>query len=324
MAPVADALNRGQPMLAKSSLRTDPTVVSMLEPHRKRLWRICYRMTGVSADADELVQDTFMRALTAPPADLARELGPWLTRVAINAAHDRLRKRKHERYLGPWLPSPLELDTLLDDAPSASARYLERESMSYAFLLALETLTPQQRAIVILRDVLDYSVRETASVLSLSEGNVKTSHHRARAMLESYDAGREVAASADALSRSRAAMTRLFAHVALGDMASIERLFAADAVGLNDGADEFFAAKRPIVRPGKIARFYLRLSGKMRVLRAEPCELSGLPAVYIEQVVWSEGVPPRVVNLFDADVSGQITAVYSVMATRKLSGLTLC
>ena len=75
--------------------------------HEKFLWGLCYRMTGVAADADELVQETYARALTSPPGRM-EEVRPWLTRVAMNLARDRLRRRKREGYVGPWLPSPVE------------------------------------------------------------------------------------------------------------------------------------------------------------------------------------------------------------------------
>src|SRR5688572_5843666 len=86
--------------------------VSDLEPHRRLLWSLCYRMTGVAADADDLVQETFVRALTAPPADRSRDLAPWLVRVAMNASRDVLRRRKREGYVGPWLPSPIDLESV--------------------------------------------------------------------------------------------------------------------------------------------------------------------------------------------------------------------
>src|SRR5262249_2204314 len=152
---------------------------------------LCYRMTGSAADADDLVQETFARVITTPPSEPAG-IRPWLARVAMNLAKDRLRARKRAVYMGPWLPSPLDTGRdFADDAwPNAESRYGLLESVSYAFLLACEALTPRQRAVLLLRDVLEYSVEETAEALELSEANVKTTHHRARAAMKAYDAER--------------------------------------------------------------------------------------------------------------------------------------
>jgi RNA polymerase sigma factor (sigma-70 family) len=289
-----------------------------LEPHRRRLWALCYRMTGVAADADELVQETFLRVLSAPPADRARDLLPWLVRVAMNASRDVLRRRRRDVYVGPWLPSPLDI-AQLEHAPSPAARYDQRESASYAFLRALEALSTSQRAIVVLRDVLDYSVKETAELLALSEANVKTSHHRARERLERYEADRPHAAS---LEVARAAMVRFFAHVALDDVAGLESLLSGAVEGLNDGAGEFFAARVPLYTPARVARFYLHTAQKSPVVRVVPCELSGLPAVIAEVVPYAPGVPARSVNLFEAAPDGRILRIYSLVATRKIAHLT--
>src|SRR5262249_47728960 len=156
-------------------------------------------LTGSAADAEDLVQSTFERALLRPPKDLDRELRPWLVRVAMNLGRDLLRKRKRRPYKGPWLPSPLEtgseasppsFELELPTGESPEARYDWLESVSFAFLLALEALTPTQRAVLILRDVFDYSVAETAAALGLSAANVKTSHHRARRAMAAYEAAR--------------------------------------------------------------------------------------------------------------------------------------
>src|SRR5262249_54905403 len=109
-----------------------------LHEHERFLWGLCYRMTGSAADADDLVQDTFTRALEKPPKDGQAPLRPWLTRVAVTLARDSLRRRKRAPYQGPWLPEPIETD----DAPvavepaSSEGRYDLLESVSFAFLLA--------------------------------------------------------------------------------------------------------------------------------------------------------------------------------------------
>src|SRR5688500_11587485 len=134
-------------------------------------------MTGVAADADDLVQETFARALAHPPPDVDRPWRPWLARIAVNLARDLVRRSKRRDYPGLWLPSPIETGDeaappAVEPDEGAAWRYDQLESVSLAFLLALEALTPRMRAVLLLRDVFDFSVRETADALDLSEANV--------------------------------------------------------------------------------------------------------------------------------------------------------
>jgi RNA polymerase sigma-70 factor (ECF subfamily) len=144
--------------------------------NQKFLWGLCYRMTGNAADADEIVQETFVKALENPPPRMDEPLRPWLVRVALNLSRDLLRMRKRRGYAGEWLPAPVPTENFEDppsyDPPasaedSPSARYEMLESISFAFLLALEALTPTARAVLLLRDVFDYSTNETAEALGI-------------------------------------------------------------------------------------------------------------------------------------------------------------
>src|SRR5262247_4142195 len=165
------------------------------DEHKRFLWGMCYRMTGSAADADDIVQDTFVRVLEKPPADMEAPLRPWLVKVAMNLSRDQLRRRRRREYVGPWLPSPVLTDgddqsqldhpALTEDSPGA--HYDLVESVTLAFLLALEALTPAQRAVLLLRDVFDYSTSETAETLEMSETNVKVTLHRARQIMQAYN-----------------------------------------------------------------------------------------------------------------------------------------
>src|SRR5687767_12106876 len=138
---------------------------SVFTAHQRDLWALLYRMTGSVADADDLLQETFARAIERPPPRLDLPMKPWLARVALNLARDHLRARRRVQYYGPWLPMPLETTEETSPPsfdPGPEWRYDLLESVSFAFLLALEALTPSQRAVLLLRDVFDYSVRETA------------------------------------------------------------------------------------------------------------------------------------------------------------------
>lgn len=180
-----------------------PGYREQLEGHRRTLWGLCYRMTGNAADADELVQETFVRALTKPPADTARDMRPWLIRVAANLSRDALRRRRARSYVGVWMPAPVPSDRLgverdpPSHEPAAHAynperRYQLLESASMAFLVALEALTPKQRAVLLLRDVYEYTVAQTAEALAITAADVKTTLHRARKIMAGYDARRPI------------------------------------------------------------------------------------------------------------------------------------
>ena len=149
-----------------------------------------------------------MRALTRPPADRDRAWRPWLVRVAVNLGRDLLRRRRRRGgYEGQWLPSPLETEPPshepADETGNPAARYDMLESVSLAFLLALEALTPMQRAALLLRDVFDYSARETARALGISEANARTTHLRARRALAAYEATRRPITRRAAAERAR-------------------------------------------------------------------------------------------------------------------------
>ena len=116
--------------------------------NQKFLWGLCYRMTGSAADADDVLQETFVRLMQKPPANTDEPLRPWLVRVAVNLSRDVLRRRRRQAYTGPWLPAPFETenndyvlamldDAAADDSRNPSARYEMLESVSFAFLLVL-------------------------------------------------------------------------------------------------------------------------------------------------------------------------------------------
>jgi RNA polymerase sigma-70 factor (ECF subfamily) len=285
--------------------------------HERRLWSLLYRLTGSAADADDLLQDTFVRAIEHPPANPDAPLFPWLVRVAVNLGRDALRRRRQRPYVGPWLPAPVES---VDDAGiSAEGRYGLVESASLAFLAALEALTPQQRAVLLLRDVLDYSVRETADALGLSEANVKTTHHRSRRAMAAYDA-RRLPITAHLQEMTRTALARFLGHLAVGDAHGLEQLLAEDVRGLTDGAGEFVAALRPIIGPSKLTRFVLGVVPRgTSSYSVDSLMLNGLPALLVKFHTPIERRASRFVVTVDVDAAGRIRELRVVMAARKLT-----
>jgi RNA polymerase sigma-70 factor (ECF subfamily) len=299
---------------------------------RGRLWSLCYRMTGSAADADDLVQSTFERALARPPADAARPWGGWLFKVALNLSRDHLRERTRRRYKGPWLPEPVETQTLQENLPAASdalrfeptdtaGRYELLESVSFAFLVALEALSPTQRAVLILRDVLEYSGAAAADALGLSEANVRVVHHRARNAMAGYDAERMVPRSGLDDDEIRSMAERFVRCMAARDVAGLEALLAEDALALNDGAGRYAAAGVPIEGRGQVARFHAGITkGGAFPDALAWTHLNGLPALILEFDAAS--LPPRraprVAVLPRPSADGRIAAVYMVLAPEKL------
>jgi RNA polymerase sigma-70 factor (ECF subfamily) len=308
-------------------------VAEAFRANERHVWGLCYRMTGSAADADDLVQETFTRALARPPANRDDPWRPWLVRVALNLAHDALRRRRRRRYVGPWLPSPVETD---DDEPPAyepvvvgsdgrplttEGRYDLMESVSFAFLLALETLTPRQRAVLLLRDVFDYSVEDTAVAIDMSPSNVKTTHHRARRAMATYDRSR-FPHTATRTDETRAMLARFLTALRDDEPRTVEALLTADVRALSDGAGEFHAARVPVVGLKKVAHFFRKLT-RLNVASATTrvALLNGQPAFVVDLENPPKGTPPRFATLLDLDATGKVRRIYSVLATRKLTAV---
>jgi RNA polymerase sigma-70 factor, ECF subfamily len=283
-------------------------------------------MTGNAADADDLVQETFVRAIEKPPHRTDEPLRPWLVRVAINLSRDLLRRRKRQGYLGPWLPSPVPTDSespasYEPPAPrgdSPAARYDLKESISFAFLLALEALTPSQRAVLLLRDVFDYSTNETAEALDRTEASVKVVLLRARRKMREYDSSR-VPLSPARQDATRRALEQFLMYLSARDAAGLERLLAEDVVSLSDGGGEVNAARRPICGRDKVLRLILGLAGKsMADPRFDVRMLNGLPAILVEDVRSVTAAATRYTIHFEVDDDGRIRGLHAVLAPSKL------
>jgi RNA polymerase sigma factor (sigma-70 family) len=317
------------PPTERASLPAGTELDEAFAEHRRFLWSLSYRMTGCAADADDVVQSTFVRAIERPPRDLSEPWRPWLTRVALNLGRDLLRRRRRRHYSGPWLPSPIETGEDGDLAAyeptlagqSTEGRYDLLESVSYAFLLALELLTPKQRAVLLLRDVFDYSVAETASALGISTPDVKTTHHRARRAMQGYDRER-CRPTRELRERTRDALTRLLGAFATGDTREAERLLAESVRALSDGGGEFFAARVPVVGRERVIRFYTNVAQRRADgMRSELRVVNGLPAIVTEISGGHRGEAPRLVTRIDLDADGRVTALHSILATRKLTAI---
>jgi len=288
---------------------------------------LCYRLTGIAADADEILQETFTRALERPPRrdDLAWQ--PWLVRVATNLSLDLLRARK--RRSDPcWLPSPIETadPDARDESPAGAApgpetRYELLEHVSFAYLVALETLSPRARAALLLRELLDYSVEEAAATLGISEANLRVLHHRARRTLEASGASERRPAKA-VRNRTRVALERFMSCLVRQDASGLESLLAESVTTIADGGGEFNALRRPLVGRRRVVVFHLRTAKRrMPSSRFEIRWANGMPAVMIQTPHPYPRQGPRVLLRCELDGRGRIREIHSVLAPRKLAAV---
>lgn len=299
-------------------------LTQVYEEERSFLRGYCYRLTGDSSAAEDMVQEAFVRTLAKPPADTSRSLRPWLVRVATNIFRDQARRNRRVSYVGPWLPSPLptpEEAPMAKTPEEASARYELRESASIAFLLALEALTPDQRSVLLLRDVYDYSVKETAELLGATEGTVRTRLHRARKALEDYD-GERIPLDSARIRRTSQVLEELLKRLFARDLGGVEALLAANVRSLSDSNGRFFAAKVPVAGASKVALMYTKLTPPNReTLDLRWTNLNYMPAVVLSLPEAPEGHARWVVFSIDLDRDGRIARAYAVMAPQKLASL---
>ncbi|HYV43713.1 MAG TPA: sigma-70 family RNA polymerase sigma factor [Myxococcaceae bacterium] len=299
------------------------------EEHRRLLWSLCYRMTGVAADADELVQETFLRMQEARPSR-DEPLRPWLVKVAVNLSRDALRRRRRREYVGPWLPSPVDLSAEEVFATQAAPDDLEarlelRDTGSYAFLLAAEALTPTQRAVVLLCEVLDYSGKEAGRALGISEGAVKVAHHRARRALQDLDRA-SLRPDRKAKERAREVLEKFLTAAAMGDEDGMRALLSKDALALSDGGGRYYAALNPIHGADRVARLTLGLARKRPDISSfEWVEANGEPALVLRYESGGGGrkvkLAPLLLMRAALDADGRIRALHTVLAPRKLTRL---
>jgi len=307
----------------------DATILTRwFEDHRSSLWGLCYRVTGSASDADDVVQETFIKALEHSPDRLA-EPRPWLVRVAVNLSRDLLRRRRRRAYIGEWLPDPIETnETLPSYEPivhgreTLEGRYDLMESVSIAFLQALEALSPTQRAVLLLCDVFDYTAAEAAAALDLSQANIRTIHHRARRLMRSYDRRRTVPTAANR-ARTSGALTRFLDLLAKSDVRGIEQMLADDVRAVADSGGEFTAARRAIVGPSRVARFFVRLSrSRTAGTRTRLVTLNGLPATLLEFDKPMGRRPPKLAFAIGLNNAGLVSRLWVIASSRKLAAIS--
>ena len=286
-----------------------------LDAHRPLLEALAYRMLGSAADAEDVVQDAFMRALTRPPM-LDRPLRPWLVRVTCNLARDRLRKRTVRSYRGPWLPEPMASPPT-DPGADPETRLRLAQSATLAWLVAAEALTPEQRAVVVLRDVLDWDVAEVGAALERTDGAVRGLHLRARRAL---DGALVPDTDTETLRAHASALQGLLEALSVGDEEALGRLLADDVVLRSDGGGEVHAIGRVLRGAARVSSVVLALtSASGPPLDVRVVSVNGMPAL-LERVAphRSPGWPRASLTSVVLDADARIARV-NIVAPSKLT-----
>jgi RNA polymerase sigma-70 factor (TIGR02957 family) len=277
--------------------------------HRNLLFTVAYEMLGSAADAEDVLQETWLRWVGVD-LGVVRDQRAYLVRITTRQALSRLRTlgRRKESYVGPWLPEPLLT------APDVAEDVELADSVSMAMLLVLETLTPIERAVFVLRDVFDVEYDEIADAVDRNPAAVRQIAHRARAHV---NARRPRVAVSPA--ETRGALEAFRRAIETGDLQRLLDLLAPDVVFLGDGGGVVRAALAPVVGPKMVARVLSRIAA---VALLKPVQVNGHPALIIRL-----GGEIDTVMAVHID-GGLITGLYAVRNPEKLSHVeqetTLC
>lgn len=284
---------------------TDSGVLETFEEHRPTLFGIAYRMLSSVADAEDVVQDAWLKWSAVDAAQIAQPRA-YLARTVTNLSLNRLRSAavQRESYVGPWLPEPLVT------APDAGDDVEQAESVSLAMLVVLETLSPLERAVFLLKEVFGFSYGEIGDMLDRSEAAVRQVGSRARSHVQARRP------RYDAPAQTRRKVTEEFLAACLGgDMNRMMELLAPDVTVWSDGGGKIRAALRPLHGADKVARWTLGVLTRHlpQDVAVYPVDVNGKFGFLIT----AAGVPDDVFTV-DLDENGSITEIRLVRNPDKL------
>lgn len=287
------------------------TVTDVFEENRPLLMGVAYRMLGRVADAEDVVQDAWLRWSRAERTEV-REPRAYLVRITTRLAVDRLRqvKARGEAYVGPWLPEPYVTD-FGDTVPDTSERALLADSVSLAVLVVLESLSPLERAVFVLREAFGYPFAEIATLLDRGEAAVRQLAARARRHVEERRPRYEV----DPVQR-RDLTERFLAAAAEGDLDGLMSLLAPDTRLVGDSGGKAKTPRRVLESADKVGRFLVAVAPQgVQEVSLRLIEINGGVAV----LVLSAGKPDSVFQLEVVD--GRVATVYIMRNPDKLGSL---
>lgn len=288
---------------------TDEEAVDF-EDHRTHLLSVAYRIIGRWSEAEDVVQDAWLRWNDVDRTTIERPAA-WLTTVTTRLAIDRLRSARvqREHYVGPWLPEPLATEPAPDEAAELA------DTLTFGFLVALEQLGPVERAVFVLREVFDLPYDEIAPVVERTVPACRQIARRARDRVRSERARDRAPARADVEHLLDACVRAALG----GDIAALEQVFASDVVLVSDGGPDRHAARRPVVGRDRVARLLASLGSRVSDdVVVERRDVNAVPGL-----VFRRGDAPQMAVTIEPDVSGgAISRVWIVLNPDKLAGLT--
>ncbi|MFF6950965.1 RNA polymerase sigma-70 factor [Streptomyces iakyrus] len=290
---------------------TTETATDVFEAHRPVLLGVAYRMLGRVADAEDVVQEAWLRWSGSDRSDV-REPRGYLVRITTRLAIDRLRqiKARGETYVGPWLPEPYVTD-FGDTVPDTAERAVLADSVSLAVLVVLESLSPLERAVFVLREAFGFPYADIAAMLDRGEPAVRQLAGRARKHVEERRPRYDV----DPAQR-RDLTERFLAAAADGDLEGLMALLAPEVRLVGDSGGKSRAPLRVLRTADKVGRFLIGTAQKsLPGLTVRFLEVNGGPAV----LILSGGEPDSVLQLDVAD--GRVQSVYIVRNPDKLRSL---
>ena len=279
---------------------------------RPRLTGIAYRITGSLADAEDVVQEAWLRFSRAEPGSIDRPEA-WLTTVVARIALDQLKAARRERevYVGPWLPEPIASDPLTLAKPGPEEMAELASSLTLGFLHVLETLTPVERVVFVLADVFDVPFKEIADTVGKSADACRQIASRARRRVHEARPHR-YAPPDDEAAR---VVGEMLAATTAGDIDGLVRLLSEDAVLVSDGGPHKRAARHPIKGPERLARFMANIGKRYSHATLEPVALNGELGI----VIYDQGERLAAMN-FEVD-GGLVCEVHIIVADDKLAAL---
>jgi RNA polymerase sigma-70 factor (TIGR02957 family) len=286
-----------------SNHATNPATETFIA-HRNLLFTVAYEMLGSAADAEDVLQETWLRWVKVDLRQV-RDERAYLIRITTRQSLNRLRtmRRRKEAYVGPWLPEPMLT------APDVAEDVELAESVSMALMLVLETLSPTERAVFVLREAFNVSYDEIAAAVDKSPAAVRQITHRARQRVNARRPREVVSAS-----ETRAALESFQRALETGDLQGLLDVLAPEVVYVSDGGGVKQAALRPIIGAEKVVRYFVGGYGKAEgTVTSDHTVVNGNPALVVRLDGHIDGV--MAIRVEDA----RITGLYYVRNPEKLT-----